>query len=183
MPDAHRHSDRTPDERQADHADLARLSETLVPSLIRKLTGSGLGELEVHEGDWKVRLRRSATAAPHARRERARPTAPAARPTPPAPAEPVDPHRSIATSPAVGVFRAVAAIGHRVRAGDRLAVVDLLGIPQDVVAPMDGVLVELLVETGEAVEYGEDVAVVVEPVTDRADDAPSGADGTGEGRP
>jgi len=183
MPDPHRPSERTPDEREADHAGLARLSETLVPALIRKLNGSGLGELEVHEGDWRIRLRRSAAAAPQARRERPRASAPAARPAAPAPVEAADPHRAIATSPAVGVFRTVASIGHRIRAGDRLAVVDLLGIPQDVAAPIDGVLVEFLVETGQAVEYGEELAVVAEPVAERAEAATSGTDETGEDRP
>ena len=47
-----------------------------------------------------------------------------------------------------------------VQAGDRLAVVDLLGIPQDVTAPIDGTLVEVFAQAGEAVEYGEEVAVV-----------------------
>jgi predicted deacylase len=46
-------------------------------------------------------------------------------------------------------------------------VVDLLGIAQPVVAPSDGILVEFLVESGEPVEYGEEVAVVAEPVVDR----------------
>lgn len=180
MPEAHRPTERTPAERQADHAGLARLSETLVPALVRKLNSSGLGELEIHEGDWKVRLRRSSGAAPHARRERSRPAAPSARPASPAAPEPADPHRAIATSPAVGLFRTIASIGHRVRAGDRLAVVDLLGIPQDVTAPMDGVLVEFLVETGEAVEFGEEIAVIAEPIVDRDDEALR-EDAAGEG--
>jgi biotin carboxyl carrier protein len=77
---------------------------------------------------------------------------------------PRDPHRAAATSPAVGTFRAIAPVGSRVRQGDRIAVVDLLGIAQDVVAPIDGLLVEVLAGTGDAVEYGEEVAVVAEPV-------------------
>jgi acetyl-CoA carboxylase biotin carboxyl carrier protein len=168
MPEPQRPSDRTTADRQADHAGLARLAETLVPALVQKLNGSGLGELEVREGDWKIRLRRPIGAAAPARRERPRPASHApARPA--APAAPVtqepapNPHRAPALSPTVGVFRTVVAIGAKVRAGDRVAVVDLLGIPQDVVAPIDGILVELLVETGAAVEYGEEVAVVAEP--------------------
>jgi len=184
MPEPHRPSDRTAAERQADHAGLARLSDTLVPELVKKLSGSGLGELEVHEGDWTVRLRRPVGTAPHPRRERPRPGAPAARPAAPAAATPAaaapaDPRHVSATSPAVGVFRTVASIGHRVRAGDRLAVVDLLGIPQDVTSPIDGILVEYLVETGEAVEFGAEVAVVAAPVVDRDDDHPAGAAGEG----
>ena len=69
------------------------------------------------------------------------------------------------TSPAVGVFRAEAAVGARVRAGDRIASVDLLGIGQDVIAPIDGTVVEVFPQAGEAVEYGEEVAAVESDVT------------------
>ena len=58
MPEPHEPGDRTPAQRQADHASLARLSETLVPALVAKLTGTGLGEVEVREGDWRIRVRR-----------------------------------------------------------------------------------------------------------------------------
>ena len=186
MPEPQRPSERTAAERQADHAGLDRLSETLVTALVQKLNGSGLGELEVREGDWKIRLRRPAGAAAVARRERPRSGGHAApRPVsqPAASAAPRDPHRAIATSPAVGTFRAISPVGSRVRQGDRIAVVDLLGIAQDVVAPIDGLLVEVLASTGDAVEYGEEVAVVAEPlvveppVTDgTAADGTSGGD-------
>ena len=170
MPDPRQPSDRTAAQRQADHAGLARLSDTLVPALVQKLTGSGLGELEVREGDWRIRLRRPAGAAAQ-RRERPRTPGHGSGHVPGRPAHvpaaaqpPADPTRTGVSSPAVGVFRRIAAVGTRVRSGDRIAVVDLLGIPQDVVAPIDGLLVEVLVETGHAVEYGEEVAVVAEPV-------------------
>lgn len=181
MPEPHHPSDRSPAEREADHAGLARLSETLVPALVQKLNGSGLGELEIREGDWRIRLRRPAGSVPP-RRDRARggTHAPARPPAhAPAPTEPRDPHRVAATSPAVGVFRAVTQVGARVRQGDRIAVVDLLGIAQDVVAPIDGILVEVLAETGDPVEYGEEVAVVAEPVVTPAADAPTAAPGDG----
>jgi biotin carboxyl carrier protein len=67
----------------------------------------------------------------------------------------------------------VANVGASVRSGDRIAVVDLLGIAQDVVAPADGILVELFAETGEAVEYGEELALI---------EVPNGADGGGTRR-
>ena len=69
---------------------------------------------------------------------------------------------AVAVSPAVGVFRpnADTTAGRRVRAGDRLGVVDVLGVPQEVVAPVDGILGEQLVNGGEAVEYGQDLVVI-----------------------
>jgi acetyl-CoA carboxylase biotin carboxyl carrier protein len=180
MPEPQRPSERTAAERQADHAGLARLSETLVTALVQKLNGSGLGELEVREGDWKIRLRRPVGAAAVARRERPRTgghAVPWTAPQAPAPAAPRDPHRAFALSPAVGTFRAITPVGSRVRQGDRVAVVDLLGIAQDVVAPIDGLLVEVLAATGDAVEYGEEVAVIAEPVVVEG----GAADGTAGG--
>ena len=44
--------------RRADHAGIAKLADDLLPALMAKLGSSNLGELEVREGDWQVRLRR-----------------------------------------------------------------------------------------------------------------------------
>ena len=46
------------------------------------------------------------------------------------------------------------------RAGDRLGSVDMLGVPQEVVAPADGVVGASLVEPGEAVEYGQELILI-----------------------
>ena len=74
-------------------------------------------------------------------------------------AEATDRARGIATSPAVGTFnpgpRAVS--GTRVRAGDSLGNVDMLGVPQDIPAPADGIVGQTLVEAGMAVEYGQEL--------------------------
>jgi acetyl-CoA carboxylase biotin carboxyl carrier protein len=173
MPEPHRPVDRTVEQRQVDHAGLARLSDALVPALVTKLNASGLGELEVREGDWRIRLRRpSGTASGTRRADRPRlgshgPTpapiaAPSSSATPSSAAveAPSGPERTAAISPAVGVFRPTSAVGARVRAGDRVAVVDMLGIPQDVVAPIDGAVVAVLPQAGDAVEYGEEVVLV-----------------------
>jgi biotin carboxyl carrier protein len=68
----------------------------------------------------------------------------------------------VATSPAVGVFqpRADLSAGSRVRAGDRLGAVDMLGVAQEVVAPVDGIIGASLVEPGDAVEYGQELLVI-----------------------
>jgi biotin carboxyl carrier protein len=61
--------DRSADDRLADHAAIDRLADELVPALIAKLSASGLGEIEVGEGDWTIRVRRPAEAgASHNRR-------------------------------------------------------------------------------------------------------------------
>jgi biotin carboxyl carrier protein len=208
--------------RAADHEAIDRLAGALVPALIAKLGSLNVGELEIREGDWRIRLRRpaGATGPLYGRRSTDRPSrahpgheqhghAPAT-PEPrrgqrssSAPADPstngrggpgLDPGSGergagsgttasagmaggatrgardagapddpglgqIATSPAVGVFQPGpnAVGGTRVRAGDRLGVVDMLGVPQEVVAPADGIVVGVIVDAGTAVEYGQEL--------------------------
>ena len=182
--------------RRADHDGIARLTDELLPALIAKLGTTHLGELEVREGDWHVRLRRPYGTAPGEGRRstdrpsrsqpgheghghgRAAPEGRAARASGGASGitagtgassassngtggeERVpDKSRSIATSPAVGIFQpgSRAASGTRVRAGDSLGAVNVLGVPQDVLAPVDGVVGSTLVDPGDAVEYGQEL--------------------------
>ena len=102
--------------------------------------------------------RRAATAS-----RDPRPHDPAAAPARAADAGPNDPPtRAIATSPAVGFFRPRADLvaGARLRAGDRLGAIDVLGVPHEVVAPVDGILGASLVEPGDPVEYGQGVVEI-----------------------
>jgi biotin carboxyl carrier protein len=172
---------RSPAERATDHAAIGRLTDELLPALIAKLGATGLGELEVREGDWRVRLRRPGGPAgstpagrTSGRRERAGRADEAHgdrggdRTHAGRVHHGIDPvtarteSRAIATSPAVGIFqpRSDLAAGSKVRNGDRLGAVDMLGIAQEVVAPVDGILGARLVEAGDAVEYGQELLVV-----------------------
>ena len=54
-----------------------------------------------------------------------------------------------------------------VRAGDRLGTVDVLGVREDVVAPVDGVVGLSLAEAGEAVEYGQELVRIELPENSR----------------
>jgi acetyl-CoA carboxylase biotin carboxyl carrier protein len=156
--------DRAEADRLSDHAQIDGLADELLPALIAKLGASGLAELEVREGDWKVRLRRSADGSTSASRAA---SARAARPAgghlehahPMAAEAAADPYRAVATSPAVGIYqpRPEISSGSRVRAGDRIGSVDVLGIPQEVVSPVDGIVGAGLVESGDAVEYGQEL--------------------------
>lgn len=53
---------RSAEDRARDHAAIDRLADDLLPALVAKLAASGLGELEVREGAWRVRVRRPASA-------------------------------------------------------------------------------------------------------------------------
>ncbi len=61
-------SARSATDRQADHAAIDRLADELVPALIAKLSASGLGEIEIGEGDWTIRVRRPADGSRGERR-------------------------------------------------------------------------------------------------------------------
>jgi biotin carboxyl carrier protein len=181
-------TDRTDAERAEDHAAIDRLSAELLPALIAKLGATGLGELEVREGGWRVRLRRPGVATGPTtskerrqgeRSDRAARSASSAAAHAGASLTPVGPGRDgrdgtgsgrdaradgpiVASSPAVGIFqpRPEARAGTKVRAGDRLGSVDMLGIPQEVLSPSDGVVGASLVEPGDAVEYGQELIVI-----------------------
>ena len=168
----------TADERAADHAAIDRLTEDLLPALIAKLGATGLGEMEVREGGWRVRLRRPADGQPPVRSRRPADRSAGDRPErgPDRPSErqlrslhrPLEAKtartqsRAVATSPAVGIYRPRAdlAVGARVRAGDRVGAVDILGVAQEVVAPVDGIVGSSLVGSGDAVEYGQEILVI-----------------------
>ncbi len=180
--------ERSPDERRAAHAAIDRLADELLPALAAKLGASGLGELDVREGAWRVRLRmpgdarptrRSASAGrPAGRAELHAPASHAAAGHAPVAATPAQggqagrqspapdpadaPTRAVATSPAVGFYRPRPdlAAGARVRAGDRLGSIDVLGVPQELVAPADGLVGASLVDPGDPVEYGQEVVEI-----------------------
>jgi biotin carboxyl carrier protein len=179
---------RQPQDRLDDHATIDRLTDELLPALVAKLSANGLGELEVREGTWRVRLRmpadvhaaggrrspsgrQGARAADGPRGEYPRvdaagtagtghATAASGHASEATPA--AGPSRVVATSPAVGYFRPRADLraGTKVRAGDRIGSVDVLGIGQDLVAPGDGLIGATLVAAGEPVEYGQAVIVL-----------------------
>lgn len=197
-PSDDRHADRSTAARAADHAAIDRLTGELLPSLVAKLGATGLGELEVREGDWRVRLRRPAggsaptAAAVGAGRERRpgdrarteRDADRASRPTTGSGAPGGDGasgrggSRGIATSPAVGIYRPRPELstGDRVRTGDRLGAVDMLGVAQEVLAPADGIVGATLVEAGDAVEYGQEL-VVIEIIAPSVAPSTNGTDG------
>jgi biotin carboxyl carrier protein len=167
-------TERTPEERRADHAAIDRLADELLPALVAKLGASGLGELDVREGAWRVRLRmpvdgRAARRAGGSSRGGQQPPSAHAAPPPrsssPAPEatpDPGPPTRAVATSPAVGFYRPRPdrAPGARVRAGDPLGAIDVLGVPQELTSPADGIVGASLVQAGDPVEYGQDVVEI-----------------------
>jgi biotin carboxyl carrier protein len=151
----------------SDRETIARLADEVVPTLIERLAGSSLGELEVRENGWRIRLRRpvadGASDTTSARPVHRQPhpimapgsgsaTHSATREAP----------RGVVSSPAVGYFasRAGVELGSKLRSGDPVGYVDVLGVRQEIVSPIDGALKAFEVESGQAVEFGQAIARV-----------------------
>jgi biotin carboxyl carrier protein len=142
----------------ADEAvDLGVLTDEVLPALIARLRASRLAELEVRKDGWRIRLRRDLRAVRRSPRGHA---GDAHR------ADDEDPSGE-ARSPAVGYFSPARGlvVGQGVTAGDTLGSVDVLGIAQEVTAPVGGIVSAVLAETGQAVEYGQ-VLVEIDPLAD-----------------
>ena len=164
---------------ERDHKEIARLADDLLPALIARLASSCLGEIEVRQGGWRARLRKPAgsdaarkaasrsSSESHAGRVRAAGPGPAPGHVPCAGDEVAaeEPIRIAATSPAVGIYhpRRDLAVGMRVRAGEKIGGVDVLGVNQDVIVPVDGIIGTSLAEAGEAVEYGQELVRIELP--------------------
>jgi acetyl-CoA carboxylase biotin carboxyl carrier protein len=137
--------------------EIERAAAELVPQLTARLAQLGLGEIEVRQGDLRVRVARALDE----------PSAPAgARAAAPQHGSlPADRVGLVAsgqsaqgvTSPAVGFFIFADGLGPGlpVDKGDELGHVEMLGVRHDVRAPRRGTVRNLVTETGEAVEYGQ----------------------------
>lgn len=152
-----------------DHAldAIAHAADELLPQLTERLARHGLGELEVTDGDLRLRVRGGSgvpqplpAADPPASGPMALEPPSAGRDS--APSEPAS---VPVASPAVGFFVYAEGLGPGldVASGDALGHVEMLGVRHDVRAPRAGTVRSLVAESGEAVEYGQ-VVVELEPV-------------------
>lgn len=139
-------------------ATIARLTHEVLPALIERLSRSDLGELEVRESGWRIRLRRPLDGAAGP----ARPASPHGAQSGHSPVQhpPRETSRGLVTSPGVGYFapRAGVETGTTLRGGDVLGHVDVLGVRHEVVTAVAGSLRGFEVESGQAVEFGQPIA-------------------------
>jgi acetyl-CoA carboxylase biotin carboxyl carrier protein len=161
-------TDSESDQHTDGRATIARLAVEVLPTLIERLTRSELGELEVREDGWRIRLRRPVVNGAAAELPAARQPHPVMAPATHAPGHGSahgtsrEPQRGLVASPAVGYFapRTGVATGSKVRSGDLIGHIDVLGVRHEVVSPIDGALGAFEVESGQAVEYGQPIARV-----------------------
>ena len=147
--------------------------------LIDLVEESGIAELELTEGEEKVRISRQPAggqvhyapaymtqpmmqAAPAAAAAPA--SAPAAAAEPAAPA--IEGH--VVKSPMVGTFyrspspdsKAFVEVGSSVTAGDTLCIIEAMKLLNEIEADQSGVIKAILVENGQPVEYGEPLFII-----------------------
>lgn len=139
--------------------------------LIDLVEESGISELELTEGEEKVRISRHLpnNQAPI---QFAQPylAAPAAAPVAAAAAEPVAPviEGHVVKSPMVGTFyrapspdaKSFVDIGSTVSAGDTVCIIEAMKLLNEIEADKSGVIKAILVENGQPVEYGEPLFII-----------------------
>jgi acetyl-CoA carboxylase biotin carboxyl carrier protein len=146
--------------------------------LIDLVEESGIAELEVTEGEEKVRITRvSANAAvnfaqpmhvqlPHAA---PRAAAPAAAPVAAAPAAaPAADSANAVKSPMVGTFyrrpspdaKPFVEVGQQVNVGDTLCIIEAMKLMNEIEAERAGVVKAVLIEEGQPVEFGEPLFII-----------------------
>jgi acetyl-CoA carboxylase biotin carboxyl carrier protein len=145
-------------------------------TLIDLVAESSIAELEVTEGESKVRIVKSSpapqnqvvmmqpSAMPHPGN-----AAPAPVPAAPAAAEaPTEPQGHVVKSPMVGTFYRASSpgaapfieVGSSVKAGDTICIIEAMKLLNEIDADASGVIKSILVENGQPVEYGQPLFVI-----------------------
>ncbi len=140
--------------------------------LIDLVQESGISELEVTEGEEKVRIAKQMTAAPVAHQVYAAPApmaaAPAAPAAPAAAAAPAQPAGHETKSPMVGTFyrasspeaKAFVEVGDSVKEGQTLCIIEAMKLLNEIESDATGVVKAILVENGQPVEFGEPLFII-----------------------
>jgi len=152
----------------ADKGASMRVDTALVRELAEMLTANDLNEIEVEDGDRKIKVRRDAPTA-----VMAAPAQVAAAPAPaPAAAAPAAPQEDIVgdpvKSPMVGTAfmspepgaKPFVAVGQSVKAGDTLLIVEAMKVMNPIVAPKAGTVKKINVADGQPVEFDQTLVVL-----------------------
>lgn len=152
----------------ADHKDHGiNIDPAFVRALAELLDDTQLTEIEVEDGDRKVRVARTVTVAAAAAYAPAPAPAPLAAPAAPvavtATAPAADAFANAVKSPMVGTVYlspdpsspVFAAVGAQVKAGDTILIVEAMKVMNPITAPTSGTLTAVHVENSQPVEYDQ----------------------------
>ena len=141
----------------------------LVRELAELLSETGLTEIEVEDGDRKIKVSRGAVAAPQPIAAPAAPVAAPAAQQPQASAEPAATDTANAVrSPMVGTAYlhpepgadAFIKVGDKVKAGDTLLIVEAMKVMNPIAAPAAGTVKQILIENAQPVEFDQPLVVI-----------------------
>ena len=152
-----------PESRPDVNPPAAAIDTELVETLAQLVTRLGLSEIEVANGDFKIRVARQLSAAILQPAVAAPPPAPASAAAP----VPADSPGTV-KSPMVGTAYLRASpdaapfveIGAHVKAGDKVLLVEAMKTFNEILAPRAGTVTGILVEDGQPVEYGQPLLVI-----------------------
>jgi acetyl-CoA carboxylase biotin carboxyl carrier protein len=137
-----------------------------IRKLAELMTETGLSEIEMAEGERRVRVSRAQPAAPAYAPPPVKPEAPSA-PPPPAVVN-LAAHPGAVTSPMVGTAYLqgepgsppFASVGDTVRVGDTLLIIEAMKVMNPIKSPRGGIVTHVLVTDGQPVEYGEPMMII-----------------------
>ena len=142
-------------------------------TLIELVESSGIAELEISEGEERVRITRTAASVQQTYAPTPQPViAAASTPQPASPsAEPAKPpvtEGHVVKSPMVGTFyrsaspgsKAFVDVGQSVNSGDTLCIIEAMKLLNEIEADQGGVIKAILVENGQPVEFGQPLFVI-----------------------
>ena len=143
-------------------------------TLIDLVQNSGISELEISEGEEKIRIAKHLAAAPATTvvsMPMAAPPAQAAvapAPTPAAAPTPAQAEGHVMKAPMVGTFYRSSGpdaapfveVGQAVKTGDTLCIIEAMKLMNEIEADISGVIKAIQVENGQAVEYGQPLFVI-----------------------
>ena len=136
-------------------------------TLIDLVAESGIAELEITEGEGKVKIVKFSQASAPVAYAPPVPPPPAAAPAE-APAAPAVPQGHIVKAPMVGTFyrspnpgaSPFVELGQTVKDGEPLCIIEAMKLLNEIEADKAGVVKEILVENGEPVEFGQPLFVI-----------------------
>ncbi len=147
-------------------------------TLIELVEGSGIAELEISEGEERVRITRTVAAgqqmyssAPPQHTMTSAPPAPVIAVAATAPVEAAKPavaEGHVVKSPMVGTFYRSASpgskpfvdVGQNVNSGDTLCIIEAMKLLNEIDSDQAGVIKAILVENGQPVEFGQPLFVI-----------------------
>lgn len=146
-------------------------------TLIDLVQNSGISELEISEGEEKIRIAKHVGAVPTTTMVNlplAQPApvqaAPTSMPTAGAaePAAPAAPDGHVVKAPMVGTFYragspgapAFVEVGQAVKKGDTLCIIEAMKLMNEIESDVDGVVKAILVENGQPVEFDQPLFII-----------------------